>query len=153
MARGTALYTVTEDNRDKGKTFLITELSSARGESWAMRAILALMHNGVQLPDGFNPNMGMAAMAEIGIRALEKLKWSDAEPLLNEMFECVAFIPDVKKPQVVRSIYEEDIEEITTRVELRTEVWKLHVGFLKAAALSKFKEQKATAEQKVSPNI
>lgn len=45
-----------------------------------MRALLALMAGGVEVPPGFD-RMGMAAMAEIGIKALVGLKWEVVEPL------------------------------------------------------------------------
>lgn len=135
MARATAKYTVTDEGRDRGKIFVITEMPASRAESWAMRAILALMAGGIELPDGFD-RMGMAGMAEVGIKALSGLKWEVAEPLLAEMWECVQFQPDAAKSHVVRPLIEEDIEEVATRIKLRAEVWKLHTGFLKAVAPS-----------------
>lgn len=135
MARATANYTVTDEGRDFGKVFVLTEMPASKAESWAMRALLALMASGVEVPEGFD-RMGMAAMAEIGIRALSGLKWETAEPLLAEMWECVQVMPDPTKPHVVRRLIEEDIEEIATRVKIRAEVWKLHTGFLMAAAPS-----------------
>ena len=135
MARNTANYTVTDEGRDQGKVFVLTEMPASRAESWAMRALLALMAGGVEVPPGFD-RMGMAAMAEIGIKALVGLKWEVAEPLLAEMWSCVQIMPDPSKPHVVRNLIEEDIEEITTRIKLRAEVWKLHTGFLKAVVHS-----------------
>lgn len=135
MARNTANYTVTDEGRDQGKVFVLTEMPASRAESWAMRALLALMAGGVDVPPGFD-RMGMAAMAEIGIKALAGLRWDVAEPLLAEMWSCVQFMPDSSKSHIVRSLIEEDIEEIATRVKLRAEVWKLHTGFLKAVAPS-----------------
>jgi flagellar motor component MotA len=75
-------------------------------------------------------------MAEMGIKALVGLKWEVAEPLLAEMWSCVQIMPDPTKPHVIRNLIEEDIEEITTRIKLRAEVWKLHTGFLKAVVHS-----------------
>ena len=135
MARSTVNYTVKDEGRDSGKVFVLTEMPASKAESWAMRALLALMASGVEVPEGFD-RMGMAAMAEIGIRALSGLKWETAEPLLAEMWECVQVMPNPTKPHVVRRLIEEDIEEIATRVKLRAEVWKLHTGFLKAVAPS-----------------
>ncbi len=135
MARATVNYTVKDEGRDSGKVFVLTEMPASRAESWATRALLALMANGIEVPEGFD-RMGMAAMAEIGIRALSGLKWEVAEPLLQEMWECVQIMPDPGKPHVVRRLIEEDIEEIMTRVKIRAEVWKLHTGFLKAVAPS-----------------
>lgn len=133
MARATTKYTVTDKGRDVGKIFVITEMPASRAESWAVRAILALMAGGVDLPEGFD-RMGMAGMAEVGIKALSGLKWEVAEPLLAEMWECVQIQPDATKGHLVRPLIEEDIEEVATRIKLRAEVWKLHTGFLKAVA-------------------
>ncbi len=135
MARKVINYTVTDEGRDKGKTFVLTEMPASKGEAWAIRALLALMHGGVDLPQGVE-NMSMAAMAEVGINALSRLKWDVTEPLLAEMFECITVMPDPSKPHVVRALIDQDIEEIATRVKLRAEVWKLHTDFLKAVAPS-----------------
>jgi hypothetical protein len=151
MARATVNHTVAEDGRDKGKVFVLTELPASRAESWAMRALLALMSGGVDIPEGFE-RLGMAGMAEVGIRALSGLKWEVAEPLLAEMWSCVQFMPDPSKPHVVRNLIEEDIEEIATRIALRVEVWKLHTGFLKVVAPS-ISNGKAAANSTVLPNI
>jgi len=130
--RKKSIVTITDQNRDKGKAFQIDEMPASQGEAWATRAILALMAGGIELPEGFE-RLGMAGMAEVGLRALAGLKYEVAEPLLAEMMGCVSMIPDPSKPQVVRPLIEEDIEEISTRVKLRAEVWKLHTDFLQAA--------------------
>ena len=135
MARTVSNYTVTDEGRDNGKVFVLTEMPASRAESWAMRSLLALMAGGVEVPEGFD-RMGMAAMAEVGIKALAGLKWEVAEPLLAEMWSCVQIMPDSSKPHIVRNLIEEDIEEIATRIKIRAEVWKLHTGFLKAVAPS-----------------
>lgn len=151
MARNTANYTVTDEGRDQGKVFVLTEMPASRAESWAMRALLALMAGGVEVPEGFE-RMGMAAMAEIGIKALAGLKWEVAEPLLAEMWSCVQIMPDPSKPHVVRALIEQDIEEVATRLKLRAEVWKLHTGFLKAVAPSISGGSLAAASKKGSRN-
>lgn len=135
MSRNTVNYTVADAGRDFGKVFVITEMSASQGEAWAIRALMALIGSGVEVPDGFE-NLGMAAMAELGLKALSGLKWEIAEPLLSEMWACIKIMPDPSKPHVVRNLIEEDVEEIPTRVKLRAEVWKLHTGFLKAVAPS-----------------
>lgn len=135
MARKTANITIDDEGRDKGKVFLITEMSAAQAERWAMRSLLALMRNGVEMPDGFE-HLGMAGMAEVGIRALSGLDFEVAEPLLDEMMKCVRFIPDSSKMHYSRDLVETDTEEVLTRIRLRAEVWKLHTDFLKAVAPS-----------------
>jgi hypothetical protein len=133
MPRKTINYSVIDNNRDQGKVFVITEMSSNKAEAWALRALLALMSNNAEIPEDFE-NMGVAGLAELGFKALSGLKWEVLEPLLAEMLECVQYMPDPKTPQVIRAIWDEDIEEVSTRIKLRAEVWKLHTDFLKAVA-------------------
>jgi hypothetical protein len=147
MARKIANYTVTDEGRDKGKLFLITEMSAARAESWAMRVLLALIGGNVELPDGFE-ELGMSGLAEVGMRALSGLKWDVAEPLLAEMMDCLQVIPDPKKTHVVRGLIEDDIEEVATRLKLRMEVFKLHTDFLEAVAPTLAGKVRATASHK-----
>lgn len=149
MARKTAQYTVTDNNRDNGKTFLITEMPAAQAEAWAMRAILALMEGKVDLPEGFELS-GMAGIAQIGIKALAGLRWEVAEPLLDEMFKCVQAMPNPANPQLVRNLIAEDIEEVSTRMKLRLEVWKLHTAFLQT--VDNLKSPQTTVETKSTRN-
>lgn len=151
MTRKTINYTVTDEGRDKGKVFVLTELPASRAESWAARALLALMRSGAELPEGFE-RTGMAGMAQMGIKALAGLSWEVAEPLLAEMWECVQVMPDPTKPHVVRILIEDDIEEVLTRVKLRAEIWKLHTDFFSFAALSQSTGAQAAAASN-SPNI
>jgi hypothetical protein len=133
--RKVAQYTVTDEGRDKGKVFSITEMSASRAEAWATRVLLALMGSNADLPENFD-ELGMAGLAELGLKSIGGLKWEVAEPLLAEMMECVQIIPNPAKPNVIRPLIEDDIEEVLTRFKLRIEVWKLHVDFLQAVAPS-----------------
>lgn len=150
MARKIANYKVEDSGRDFGKVFVLTEMPASVAETWATKALLALIGNGVELPENFQ-RMGMAGMAEVGIRALAGLSFEIAEPLLAQMFDCVAIMPDPTKPHIVRPLIEQDIEEVMTRIKLRAEVWKLHTDFLKAVAPS-ISDAPAAARVKRSPN-
>ena len=122
--RKTETITITDDGRDKGKMFLLTEMPAEKAEKWALRAFLALARSGVELPDDVQ-QLGMAGMAIVGLRALGGVQFSDAEELLDEMFECVQII----ESKITRRPTGDDIEEIATRAQLRIEVLKLHAGF------------------------
>ncbi|SDR17714.1 hypothetical protein [Paraburkholderia tuberum] len=127
--RKTLTYTVPADgSRDAGKMFKLTEMSADSAEKWAIRALLALGRSGVDLPAGIERE-GMAAMARIGLEALMRVDFHDAEPLLDEMMGCVQICPNANDPGVVRSLVADDIEEVATRVKLRREVFRLHTGF------------------------
>lgn len=143
-------HSITAEGRDHGKLFQITEMTSSKGEAWALRVFMGLLQGNVDIPPGLLNNLGMAALAEFGMRALTSLKWDVLEPLLKEMFDGVAIIPDPKVLTVVRPLQGDmgdyDIEEIATRVELRIAIWKLNMGFLKAA-LGFLQPHLAAAEQ------
>jgi len=145
MARKTARYTVTDEGRDKGKIFVLTEMPASQAEAWALRALLALMNGNVEIPQGFE-SAGMAGMAEMGLKALSGLSWQVAAPLLEEMWQCVQMQPDPTNPALVRQLIEEDVEEIKTRLSIRVEVWKLHMDFLKGVARFAFANKQAEAE-------
>src|SRR6185312_7551249 len=69
VSRKTEIINVTSEGRDKGKQFIITEMPALRAERWAFRALLALAHSGVQLPEGAADG-GMAVLASAGLQAL-----------------------------------------------------------------------------------
>jgi len=147
MARNTVDFTITDEGRDCGKVFRLTEMSAHQGEKWAMRALLALMGERVDIPKGFEKK-GMSGLAEVGLKMFASLKWETAEPLIDEMMQCVQFIPDPAKPQIVRKLFPEDVEEIATYIKLRSEVLNLHVGFSQAVAglISQKKQTAAKSE-------
>lgn len=152
MARKTKVYTVEDESRDKGKTFVITEMSANRAERWAARALLALGRAGIDLPDDLVGG-GMAGIAVAGIYALMRVEFHDAEPLLDEMMTCVQYVPDPAKrstetgqPYGRPLMTDDDVEEVSTLFNLRREVIELHTGFSLAAALSR-QTTVATTEQ------
>lgn len=134
--RKTTTVTIDSQGRDHGKTFLLREMPASQAEKWAMRAFLGLAKSGATVPDGIS-EAGMAGIATLGFGVFSGITFDLLEPLLDEMFECVSLIPDPSRPQVVRALIEDDIEEIGTRLRLRKEVFALHVDFSEAAALLK----------------
>lgn len=147
MARKTQIVTCPLEGRDKGKTYFILEMPPRQAEKWATRALLALGRaGGVDMPDDMKEQLasvGMAGIAALGIRAFTSIDFDDAEPLLDEMLECVTFVADLTKVDqmtghpIRRALIEDDIEEVATLPWLRSEVITLHTGFSIAAFLSR----------------
>jgi hypothetical protein len=131
MARKTAIVTISDEGRDQGKIFLLTEMSATQAELWAIRVFMSMAKSGVPVPEDFK-SLGIAGLARIGLSALSSLSFNDAKPLLDELFTCVNIIPDRANQNFSRDLLETDIEEIATRLQLRLEVLKLHFDFLKA---------------------
>ena len=135
--RKTETYTVESDGRDKGKTFLLTEMPATKAEDWAIRAMLALGAANVEIPEGAL-QLGMAALAEIGLKKLFAIDAAQMRPLLAELMECVKFVPNPQKPQVEVKypMFETQVEEVKTLLSLKWQVLKLHLDFSLADSLS-----------------
>lgn len=140
--RKSTVVTITAEGRDRGKQFLITEMSAMETEAWAARALLALGRSGMEISDEAIEVGAAAALVAAGISSFRRLAFDDAEPLLREMMQCVTLIPDPTKTDpatgraMSRALIPDDIEEVSTLLKLRGEVLDLHLGFSVAAALS-----------------
>ena len=132
MARKTKDVTISADNRDKGKTFRITEMGSEDAEDWAFRALQALAASGVEIPE--NPRMMSAAkLAEMGLMALAKAVPSTVKQLKKELLACVAFVLPEKRSESIALIPNVHVEEVTTLFTLQMAALELHIGFSLAA--------------------
>ena len=134
MARKESTF-IAETGRDKGKQFLITEMSASQAESWAFRVILAIGNAGIEIPDNL-ASQGMAGLMAVGYMNLLKIPFDAAKPLLDEMMGCVQIVPSAN---VKRPLIEDDIEEVKTRLLIRKAIWDLHMDFF-------LDENKSTSE-------
>jgi hypothetical protein len=140
--RKTKLVTIEAEGRDHGKTFLITEMSALAAEKWGSRAMLALVHSGLDIPEYDRAaRVGMAGVATMGLKVLGRVGFAEAEPLLDEMMLCIRRVEDRRlpdgRPLVNNGGEGDDIEEVSTRLYLRAEVFELHTGFTVAAMISR----------------
>ena len=138
MARKEKVFTATF-GRDAGKKFQISEMSAYQAESWASRAVIAILNTGNQVDfDGItqlDPQYGMLGMVGKAYNMLTGIKPETALPLWNELMSCVRFIPSGGEPRDLLSTGDvEDIEEPVTIMQLKKEVFKLHTDFLSSVA-------------------
>jgi hypothetical protein len=154
MARKQVRWTATH-GRDKGRVFIIREMSADQAERWCIRALLALANGGAKVPDELMDAgvAGMASMAGalvVSLRTLQGMDYAAVGPLLDEMLECVKFQPvgtagEVLPPQDLLEGDNCQIEEIKTRFQLRWEVLQVHTDFSLADALAGFQQTKTEA--------
>ncbi len=124
--------------RDKGKTYRLTEMPSTRGEKWAYRALLLLRGSGERVPENI-AGVGWERIAIIGINVFLQgaIRPDDLDPLLDELMTCVQIIRDPRRPDIATPLVsDDDIEEVRTRLWLKSEVIRLHTGFSPADGLS-----------------
>lgn len=145
MARRTEDFKVEAVGRDTGKIFRLTEMSAFRAEKWAARALLALIKSGAEVPEDAIKT-GMAGLATVAMKAFGGILPETLLPLLDEMLECVEVIPDPRNP-LPRKLFEEDVEEVTTLLELRKRLLDMHFGFSLAAKLSSFSASAAAPDE------
>lgn len=115
-----------EGGRDNGKKFIIHEMPAAKVDEWAMRALMALAGAGVEVPEA---NEGMMGLAKVAFSALGNVPYEKARPLLNELIDCVEYVPSGGTPRPI-DLNIGDIEDFTNIWKLRKEVFNLHIDFL-----------------------
>lgn len=139
MSRKTKEVPITLDgSRDKGKKFVITEMSAHDGEMWALKALRLAQRSGVDIPGGVQA--GMAGIAAVGIMTClgGSTNFDELKPLFDEMMASVEIVTDAKGStrRLVDDGLNQDIEEIGTRIAIRKEWLNLHLDFSIADALS-----------------
>lgn len=115
-------------SRDNGRRYVLTEMPASQAEKFAARCFLALARSGAEIPTDVR-SAGMAGLAVVGFQMLAGLAFADASALMDEMMGCVQYSYDPSNAAAVRPLAEVDIEEVATRVRLRSEVFTLHTGF------------------------
>lgn len=126
MARNIETFVATA-GRDKGKTFILTEMFSRPGHKWACRALFAMGSAGAAIPDNIAQS-GMAGLAVMGLNAfMQGIPFEAAEPLLDEMLTCAQITYEPSKPGMERKVdFDYDVEEISTIFQLQKAVFLLH---------------------------
>lgn len=131
--RESRVITVADEGRDKGKVFVVKEMSAWAIEKWSYRLLLALARAGVDIKT--IEGTGTAGLAMAGILAMPQLDFRDAEPLLDEMSEYFYARPDPARPETERPIFRtangegDDVQEMTTLLTLRTAFMEMHTRF------------------------
>lgn len=154
--RKTSTVVFTEDDRDKGKVFLVTEMAARVAEAWALRFLLALQRGGVEVPEDL-AHLGFVGVASaIGSKMIGGLAPSEVGPLLDELMRCVQVMPNPSNPSLTRPLVDagiegDDIEEVATRVKLKLEVVALHVGFSSRGELMTWISQRAMLASPTMP--
>lgn len=153
MPRKTTRITISEEGRDKGKAFVLTELPADQGERWFIRAMLAMVQSGADI----SPEViqgGAASFAALGLQALGGIAWPQLEPLLDEMWECVQYSHATNLPlQSITVGVNSQIEEVSTRLALRVAILQLHAGFFIPEATPTSGQQEGQSEAQNTPTF
>lgn len=128
--------TITSDNRDHGKTFVVTEMPAWQALQWCAKALLSLSQSGSDIKPGALVKAaqgGPETLAKLGLQIFSLVPSGVALPLMSEIRACVKFQPPTGEFAV--AIKDGDmcqIEEISTWFVLLKAAFILHLGFLPA---------------------
>lgn len=130
MSRRTKNVTITDDGRDKGKTFILTEMPSDEGELWATLALELLEKAGFIVPKEVKEG-GMSGLAVTAYPFTFATGRALQTPELDGMWKYVQYQPKTEgvPPQKLFAGNDCQIQEWTTRLKLRVEFVQLHTGF------------------------
>lgn len=133
MARHKITVTITDEGRDQGKSFELTEMDAWSAIQWATRATLTLTRSGVAMPEKVD---GVKTLSALGMRLLFLLPPDAALPLLQEVKACVKYLPEGGSGAIVAQDVNlggaSAVEEPATWLVLLRQVYELHVGFSEA---------------------
>lgn len=136
MPRLTKTVRISDDNRDKGKVFILTELSSFDAEKWVWKLIPVLSVAGFDVNDDTLKG-GFGAIAAMGAAAMLRMPYEFTQSLLDAMLPCIQYQHDPNHAaQPIMLDAKCQIEEISTWFQLRKAVLDLHVDPFKAASAS-----------------
>lgn len=123
-----------DEGADAGKCFVITRMDAFTADRWAMRLIRGLSRAGLEVPDSALKG-GIAGLAGVGMALFGHLDDRSCDEALSALIGCVKIRrgpnPHAVMPQ---SLLSADIDDPQTLTALRTEAFRLHVDFLKAAS-------------------
>jgi hypothetical protein len=130
------------ENRDAGKTYLLTEMPALQAERWGRHAIAACSRNDLDLK-GEVAKLGLLGFYLVGFQALAGGDIHAVDALMDQMLTCIKI---VESPTVARPLGGDgDICEVATLVTLRKELIELHLSFTFAELASILVAASATA--------
>jgi hypothetical protein len=132
--------------RDNGKVFEITEMPADAAERWCLRARILLAEATNQPMPEASDSGEAAALAAMGIQFNNLRIWRAlSSPDLDEVWNYIQYRHKAGQPALPITTGENSvIEEIDTRLRLRSEALMLNLGFSKAA------ERRESAAEPVS---
>lgn len=126
-------YTHNKAGSDHGKRFVLTRMDAFSADKWARHILQAAIRGGARIGADL-ADAGVAGLASLGIEIFGFMEETELDRALDRLMQCVALRPDPAHPDTTRAVIATDFEEPDTLGLVRAEAFRLHVGFLLAAA-------------------
>ncbi|ELY5940598.1 hypothetical protein ACNZAM_004023 [Cronobacter malonaticus] len=133
MARKEIPYVVMDENRDKGKEFIITEMSAWDADEMAQDIFRAMGDcNYTGIPADVIA-MGCAGLATVGLSVLSASSPEVSRQLRDRLLSTVQIVITHDGDRQVRAVKSIDFEEVSTIRSLMDKVFKVNFDFLTIA--------------------
>ncbi|NCH06954.1 MULTISPECIES: hypothetical protein [Cronobacter] len=133
MARKEIPYVVMDENRDKGKEFIITEMSAWDADEMAQDIFRAMGDcNYTGIPADVIA-MGCAGLATVGLSVLSASSPEVSRQLRDRLLSTVQIVITHDGDRQIRAVKSIDFEEVSTIRSLMDKVFKVNFDFLTIA--------------------
>ncbi|MGV3346415.1 hypothetical protein ACGVWS_11990 [Enterobacteriaceae bacterium LUAb1] len=127
-------WIVEEEGRDKGKEFLITEMSAWDAEELSEEIYRAMGQGEFNSLPSDVVAMGISGLATVGMSVLAAAPASVSRPISDRLLATVDAILRDNGKEISRKVKSLDFEEIETIRTLKDKVFELNFGFLSPGA-------------------
>ncbi|MGK0705125.1 hypothetical protein ACSFCW_16835 [Yokenella regensburgei] len=134
MARKEIPFVVEDDNRDKGKEFIITEMSAWDADELAQDIFRAMGDSNFTGIPADVIQMGCAGLATVGLSVMSAAKPEVSIMMRDKLMTTVSIAITHEGKRNVRLVKPIDFEEVSTIREVMGKVFELNFGFLSIAA-------------------
>ncbi|WP_413534374.1 hypothetical protein [Rahnella inusitata] len=134
MSRKQVTFIVEDEGRDKGKEFLITEMSAWDAEELAEEIYRAMGQGEFNSLPADVVAMGVAGLATVGMSVLSAAPAHVSRPISDKLLSTVDIIISHDGKENQRKVKPIDFEEVATIRALKDKVFELNFGFLALAA-------------------
>ncbi|MFP1862253.1 hypothetical protein [Lonsdalea quercina] len=134
MSRKQITYIVEDEGRDKGKEFLITEMSAWDAEELAEEIYRAMGQGEFNSLPADVVAMGSAGLATVGMSVLSAAPARTSRPIADKLLSTAEIVITHEGKETRRKVKPIDFEEVATIRALKDKVFELNFGFLALAA-------------------
>ncbi|WP_096978834.1 hypothetical protein [Escherichia coli] len=133
MARREIPFIVEENNRDKGKEFIITEMSAWDADELAQDLFRAMGETNFSGIPSDVIAMGCAGLATLGLNIISAASPEVSHKLRDRLLSTVQIVITHEGGRQVREVKPIDFEEVSTIRQLMDKVFQLNFDFLTIA--------------------
>lgn len=133
MARKEIPYVVMDENRDKGKEFIITEMSAWDADELAQDIFRAMGDSDFSAIPADVIAMGCAGLATVGLSVLSAASPDVSRNLRDRLLQTVQIVITHEGRRQVRQVKPIDFEEVSTIRTLMDQVFRVNFDFLTIA--------------------